>query len=162
GITKVFDSFVLGANTGTNPLNPANITVLPINPLGEFGLLFNISSGGTLTQGQTADLAFGFEVHCTGCLLHDNTLLISGGQAGDGTVTLSEQVLNLADLTDLADKLVFFTQAGSNSADHKIFLTDATDIHVSKDLNLNGGTGGTSLAFVSDFSQTFSQTQAPE
>jgi hypothetical protein len=159
GVSKLFNNFLLGASTGTNPLNPANITVLPIQFGDEFGLLFNISAGGTLLSGETADLAFIFEVHCTGCLLIDNTLLISGGTDGDGLVTLSEQVLSLPGLADLADKLVFFSDAGNKSVDHQDFTTASADIRIAKDLNLQGGDEG--LAFVSDFRQTFSQ-QAPE
>jgi len=160
GITKLFDHFVLNAATGTNPLNPANITVLiaPSPPAGEVGLLFNISTGGSLGPGQTADLGFSFQVHCTGCLIHDDTLGIAGGQSGSGTVNLSENVVNLAGLGDLSDLFVFFNSSSSSSTDHGIFSNDVTDIKVTKDLNINGGN---TAAFVSDFTQTFSQTIVP-
>jgi hypothetical protein len=159
GVTKLFDNWVLSAATGTNPLDPDNITVFPFIFGDELGVLFNISAGGVILTGQSADLAFVYEVHCTGCLLVDNTLLISGGQTGTGTVLLSEQVLDIATLDDLADKLVFFTAAGNNSVDHQNFTSAVTDIRVSKDLNMVGGTDG--VAFVSDFTQTFSQAPEP-
>jgi len=167
GVSKVFNNFVLSGSGGTNLLNPADISVSisPNPPTGEVGLLFQISSGGglgvALGAGETADLGFSFEVHCIGCLLHDNTLLITGFSLGDGSVNLSEQVLDLNNnLDELANKLVFFNQDGSNSSDHKVFLSDSTDILIHKDLAINGGTGET-FAFVSDFSQTFSQTAVP-
>jgi len=160
GISKLFDNFVLGAATGTNPLNPANVTVQISStaPAGEVGLLFNISTGGNLGSGQTADLGFTFQVHCTGCLIHDDTLGIAGGQGGSGTVSLSENVVNLTDLSDLSDLFVFFNSSSSNSTDHGIFSNDVTDIKITKDLNINGGNN---VASVSDFSQTFSQTIVP-
>ena len=160
GITKLFDNFVQNASTGTNPLNPANITVLiaPSPPPGEVGLLFNISTGGNLGSGQSADLGFSFQVHCTGCLIHDDTLTIAGGQAGTGMVGLSENVVNLANLSDLSDLFVFLNSSSSQSTDHGVLLNDVTDIKVTKDLNINGGNND---AFVSDFAQTFSQTIVP-
>ena len=167
GVSKVFNNFVLSGSGGTNLLNPADISVSisPNPPTGEVGLLFTISSGGEfgaeLGAGITADLGFSFEVHCIGCLLHDNTLLISGSSSGDGLVILSEQVLDLTTLGNLANKLVFFTSDLSFPLDHQVFSSDSTDIIIFKGLSIDGGTGDSSLAFVSDFSQTFSQTAVP-
>jgi len=156
GVYKTFDNFTLVTNQGTDPIDPANITVT-LASSSEVGLTFTILSGGFLLGTgtlQTSDLGFQFEVHCTGCLIHDNTLSITGGQQGDGTAFITETVLDIASEDDLANKIVFISPDGSDSLDHKVFAFDSTDILIFKDFNMNVTRG---VVAVSDFSQTFSQ-----
>jgi len=160
GITKTFNSFSLGNNTGTNPLTLSAIDVLLATSGDEVGLRFVINGGAFLTSNQTVDLGFHFDVLCTGCLLHDNTLQFTGGATGTGNASISEGVVDVASEDTVATKLVFVTSQISDLVDHKIFAFDSPLVQVNKDLNMQGGTDGT--VQVSDFIQTFSQTRIPE
>jgi hypothetical protein len=159
GVFKVFDTFT-GTSSDLSLLNPADVFVTTTTFAGEPGLLFQITSGGSLTAGQSVDLSWSFEVHCIGCVMEDITLQLSGGSAGTGSVVISENVFDLNNnLANLANALAFFIPGpGDVALDHQFFSALSTDILVAKDLNINGGN---LLAFVSDVRQTFSQTSVP-
>jgi hypothetical protein len=149
------------------PIDPSTIFVKPTILGSELGIKFQ-SANFYAGSGSTQDTYFDFFVRiipdARGLLISDNTLVMNGSYKGTGRVTISETVLTADETQSLADKLVIVNQYTNDSVDHKIFMvndvpTPVPAIHVSKDIGVVGGVNG--YGFVSDFSQTFSQTPEP-
>jgi hypothetical protein len=158
-----FHDYVSNGLFGASAVSASSIVVTPINneEAGELGLYF-ASASFFVTSGQEQDTHFEFfaRVFDDPRLIADNTLHMTASATGTGRVSIAEVVNENGDNgTTLASKLVYALSAGSNESDHKEFLYPAQIIHLSKDIALVGGQEGT--AFMSDFSQTFSQTPEP-
>jgi hypothetical protein len=152
----------IATGPGATPVDPAQIGVLPVIEGSEMGIQFQ-SSNFFASTGQSQDTYFDFFVRILpgyeGWLISDNTLKMTGSWTGTGRASIAEVVRTADQLVSLADKLVVVDQTMSHSVDHKIFAFPVPAIHVAKDIGVVGGADGS--AFVSDFSQTFSQVPEP-
>ena len=156
-----FHDYVSNGLYGAASVDPASISVSPLIEGDELGLYF-ASANFFVTSGQEQDTHFEFFVKVLdeSKLISDNTLQMTASVTGPGRVSIAEVVNENDDNgVTLANKLVYALSDSGNQYDHKDFLHPASIIQVSKDIALVGGNGG--QAFMSDFSQTFSQTPEP-
>jgi hypothetical protein len=158
-----FHGYVSTATGGASVIPASTIGVTPVFDAGqgEYGLVFNSAMFFT-GPGQTQDTVFHFDVKALvppGNLITDATLKMTAAQQGSGRVTIIEDISNLAE-TSLLAHLAATIQGlpTDNNFSHAVFSQQVPDIHIAKDIGLVGGTG---MAALSDFSQTFSQTPEP-
>ena len=158
-----FSDYSSNASGGATSVDPATIHVLPTLQGNEWGLLFQ-SAYFYAGSGQSQDTHFDFLMQVTDPtrLATDNSMQMTSGVHGSGSrATIAEDIWDLSDNTLLAQDSVNVLSTGGNGYDHEVFLYPVDEIHVSKDIALVGGAGVGSYAFISDLSQTFSQTPEP-
>jgi hypothetical protein len=154
-----FDEYHAIATGGATAVDAATVIVAPIQLGGEWGLHFQ-SANFFASTNQTQDTCFQFKVLVTepNWLISDNTLTMTAAAVGTGRASIAENVLAVNnDL--LAQNLTFVFPTVGLTVNHKEFPYPVTEIRVAKDIAVVGGTNGT--AFISDFTQTFSQIPEP-
>jgi hypothetical protein len=156
-----FHDFISHGLGGADPASAASIIVSPLVEGDELGLYFDSAEFFvTSNQGQDTHFEFFVKVLDRTKLISDNTLIMTASQRGTGRASIAEVVDENDDNGDtLATKLVYVNATGSDTTDHKEFTHPASIVHISKDIALVGGSNG--QAFMSDFSQTFSQVPEP-
>jgi hypothetical protein len=153
-----FHNYSSVGSGGATPVAPSTVFVQPSIFGSELGVKFQ-SANFFASPGGMQDTYFDFYVRILPgyqMLISDNTLQMTGSYAGTGRASIAEVVRTADELQSLANKLVVVDQYINQSVDHKVFPFPVPAIHVAKDIGVVGGLAGT--AFVSDFSQTFSQT----
>lgn len=161
GNYKVATNFQNLVQIGDINLDPYNIGVNVISKtvLGKVEHGIRFSGNWLLEDGpKFYDMSFDFDARIHGSLdpFSDNTLEVTGGISGDGTVTIAENVTDPLTLDTLANKLVKIHPGDVNTIDHQKFPDYVREISVSKDLAMETYAIGDD-AFVSHFDQTFSQ-----
>ena len=141
--------------------------ILNYNGEMEWGLLFQLTGGSTVLNGESKDLLLDFMVTTTfgDNRIHDAYMSVVGGATDTGArYNISEEIYSNEDLINgLADLFVFKNGGVSQTADITYF--DPQDIlFIRKDLQLDSDACPTSdpcihQAFISHFSQLFSQYQ---
>jgi hypothetical protein len=175
---KLFTDFTV-ISSGNAPFLPtaADIRISGLLSDGDYGVSFN-GPWFALTN-QVLDTTIKFKVSVfpenPGVLIKDNTLGLTAFAVNnsDAFVSITENVYSAPppQPQSIADKFVFASQASSTLLDHENFH-DATGapaafpaVWVVKDILLYGGSTavpGHPGAFLSEFTQSFSQTQVPE
>jgi hypothetical protein len=175
---KLFTDFSV-VSSGNAPFLPtaADIRISGLLSDGDYGVSFN-GPWFALTN-QVLDTTIKFKVSVfpenTGVLIKDNTLGLTAFAVNnsDAFVSITENVYSAPppQSQSIADKFVFATATSSALLDHENFH-DATggpaafpEVWVVKDILLYGGSTavpGHPGAFLSEFTQSFSQTQVPE
>lgn len=160
---KVFYGFENFSETGDLVVGPANIAVIPIFSGGEYGIRFQTGLWQLVGANKSYDIAFDFNVRRLDRLpyIHDNTLVITGGQANGGNATIAEGVVDPTNGNTLANKLVIINPNVQILVDHKIFAYDVAVALIRKDFAMTTGANANALIFVSHFDQTFSQVPEP-
>jgi hypothetical protein len=156
-----FHDFVSHGLGGADPVSADSILVSPLTEGDELGLYFSSAEFFvTSNQGQDTHFEFFVKVLDPTKLISDNTLITTASQRGTGRVSIAEVIDENDDDGDtLATELVYVNATGADTTDHKEFTQPTSIVHVSKDIALVGGAEG--QAFMSDFSQTFSQVPEP-
>jgi hypothetical protein len=156
-----YDSTSIGA--GTIPANNIIVTVRDtvIDGVREMGLRFSV--GGMLSiAGQQQDIVFEFDVRTVSGAdaIIDDYLEVNGGTRGAGLLAISETVGNEEGFLD--NLLVAQSKDGGYWNDSANFAAQDF-LRIRKDIHVFGGTGINCdpaincMAFISDFSQLFSQ-----
>jgi hypothetical protein len=138
-----------------------------INGVEEYGLRFVIlGSSATATEGVLRDIALEFNVTTTfgDNRIIDDFLALNGAAEGGAFISISESVEDEnKNAVAGAQLLVFDDPNGERFTDTGIFAPQNI-LHIIKDVSwsCDAGTGPDCRAFLSDFSQLFSQLQVPE
>ncbi len=161
---KLFDSFRAAPtplNTGSVP-NLSSILVTPVQIDGNYGLRFNSLWQAALNQFADTTLIF----HVTagdGFLITDDHLnVLNGGAVNGGALLITENLFSadpdLSQTPAFGSLLAYDYGILSQHSDVETFAP-IKSVWVSKDIGVTGG--GTGLAHISSFTQTFSQTPEP-
>jgi hypothetical protein len=138
----------IGTPGGSNPPTPAQITVTPVTAAGVDTLSFN--SGWFAPTGTFNDTSISYEVKVlSGPPITDLHLNVTGGKNGDGFYSVDDAFIG-AGLPTLG-----VSSSGPSSA--VIFTAPITDLFVSKDIFLSGGTLPDSNARISVILQGYSR-----
>jgi hypothetical protein len=170
---QVADKLFSGFSAVNEGFDLSKIYVKPeiINYNGEweYGLLFQLTGGSTVLNGQSKDLLLDFMVTTTfgDNRIHDAYMSVVGGATDEGArYNISEEIYTNEDLINgLADLYVFKNGGVFQTTDIAYF--DPQDIlYIHKDIQLDSDACLTSepcihQAFISHFSQLFSQIDTP-
>jgi len=161
---KLFSDFtwVDGSQYGGNAPIPGAITVQGVLVHYNFGDELGLRFTGlwSATGNQLADTVITFTVTVQGPdPIIDNTLwMVNGDAAGGGLASITETVFD-ASGAEIANKFVYASDVLENKLEHIEYDRPHEVLYIHKDIGANGG--GTGVAHISEFYQTFSQVPEP-
>ncbi len=161
---KVFYNFQNISQVGNLNVPLNLIYVVPYTDVnGDIGLEFQSSSWSLTGASLHYDLAFNFQVTTTDgqALIENDTLGITGGINSDGEVQVAEGITDTS-LDTLANSYVYINSSSTLLLDNEVFTGGPyAVINITKDFALTTGDDPLSQAFLSHFTQTFSQVPEP-
>lgn len=176
---KLFDSFTVTTVKSTGAVAPgaSEIRITPIQILksgepfgGDYGMRFN--SLWSATPGGLSDSTISF--HATilpsyaaqGYAFTDNSLWLTGygatSSSATGSVSVAENLYDVppSSMTpSFADELAYYNTSANKKPSDTASFEPRTEMWIVKDVGAVGGIGDTGFAHLSEFYQTFSQTQ---
>ncbi|MBN1851371.1 MAG: hypothetical protein JW829_01555 [Pirellulales bacterium] len=163
-----FDQFTCSAVPPGEPTpDPEDIFVTLLTETSNtVSLLFQIIDGGLIFAPDLWDLHIGFRATVVDPLYHmtGQTLTITSHTEGDSYLIMTEEIRD-ADMDGVAGLTVYnnIPVYGTKESDYADFEPRQTQVYISKDLLVKGGTvDGGGMVYVSDFQQTFHFEPIPE
>ena len=111
-----FSDYSPTASGGATPVDPATVSVTPVQVGGEWGLDYQ-SAAFVALAGQMQDTQFHYRVQVTNpnMLISDNTLEVTGAALGTGYAFIIEDVTPLDSSLVLAQNMVYFSHSIPNN-----------------------------------------------
>jgi hypothetical protein len=126
----------------------------------EFGLRFSSAQWTLAGPNLVYDLSFDYNVRTLSGLplITENTLRLTGGAIGNGSASVTEDVVDQLSGTPLVTKIVFFDENNQTLQDHKDFPAGPyTEVDIGTSFHAATGAAAGSRVFVSHFDATFAQ-----
>jgi hypothetical protein len=170
---QVADKLFSGFNVINQGFDLSKIYVKPeittYNGEWEYGLLFQLSGGSTVQNGESKDLILDFWVATSSGedLIHDAFMSVVGGATNTGArYNISEDIYSDEDLQNILADLYVFKNGGLSQTTDIEYFDPQNMLFIRKNLQIDSDICPTSetclhQAFISHFSQLFSQIERP-